>query len=387
MRIHSRLIVALGASALALAGCSLTDDVPPVQDPEQSPPAATPTETEPTDATPDIDEPGPLVAMTTTTPLGSVVEQIAQCGGGTAETIMGIGDDPHSFQPSSAQVAAMVGAPVVFFSGLRLEESLLSVIDGAGADGAHALEIGTLVDPLTFEETGGSAEHSHDDDHDHDGDGHQDHAHDDHDDDHDHDGDGHQDHAAEDHHDDGYGHDEDGFDPHWWLDVARMAKAAQIIGDELAEETGNPDYAQCGADLSQELLDLDSEIAEELSPITSVEGRNALVTDHLAFGYFAQRYGFEMVGAVIPSVNTDAEPSSADLANLVHTIEEHQVPAIFANVASPSALAGAVAAEVGHDVAVVPLFTESLGPVGSGAETYQEMMRTNAQLIADALSN
>ena len=340
MRSFSRSLLACSAAALALAGCSLTDDV-------------TPSGTTPAAET----VPGELVAMTTTTPLGSIVAQIAECGGGTAQTIMGIGDDPHSFQPSSEQVAAMVNAPLVVASGLGLEESLLSALESAEADGAHVLEIGPLIDPLTFTETGGSG------DHDHDGDGHADHAVDDHDD---------------------ADHTDGDLDPHWWLDSSRMATAASIIGDELAEQTGNADFAACGAQIEQELRALDQEI-EGLLAAVPAENR-MLVTDHRAFGYFASRYDFEMVGSVIPGVSTDAEASSSDLAELIHTIEELRVPAIFANVASANTLATAVADEVGFDVQVVSLFTESLGPEGSGATSYQDMMRTNATLIADALA-
>ncbi|MDN5558203.1 MAG: metal ABC transporter substrate-binding protein [Ruaniaceae bacterium] len=367
MRRLSRSLLLCGAAALALAGCSLTDDLTPGATPPAEGSTAEESATEGGAPTP-----GELVAMTTTTPLGSIVGQIAQCGGGTAATIMGIGDDPHSFQPSSEQVAAMVNAPLVVISGLGLEESLLSAVAAAEADGAQVLEIGPLIEPLTFDETGGS------DDHDHDGDGHEDHAAEDHA------ADEHatDEHATDEHED----HDHDGdLDPHWWLDVSRMATAAGIIGDELAEQTGNADFAACGTEIEQELRTLDQEIEETLA-IIPTENRK-LVTDHRAFGYFANRYGFEMVGAVVPSASTDAEASSADLAELIHTIEELQIPAIFTNVASPTALADAVAAEVGFDVQVVSLFTESLGPEGSGAESYQDMMRSNAELVAEALSS
>ena len=346
-RTAARAIALLGASALALAGCSLTDDLD--QAPADPTNAATPAESAEPTATSLPDDDVPLVAVVSTTPLGSVVGQIAECGGGRAETIMGIGDDPHSFQPSSAQVAEMVNAPLIVISGMDLEGSLISAVESAALDGANVLAVGPLVDPLTFDETGGS--------HDHDGDG------------------------TPDHDDETHEHDS-GYDPHWWLDASRMATAAALIGDALAEETGGAAFAECGAQLSEELLTLDAEITEILAGVKHRE----LVTDHQAFGYFATRYDFELIGAVIPSLNTDAEPSSADLAELVHIIEEHQVAAIFANVGASTALADAVAEEVGFDVQIVPLYTESLGPAGSGAETYQDMMRTNAHLIANALS-
>ena len=110
-----------------------------------------------------------------------------------------------------------------------------------------------------------------------------------------------------------------------------------------------------------------------------------MVTNHEAFGYFADRYGFEIVGVVIPGGSTLAEPSSSELADLVEVINQSGTSAIFAETTQPSSLAEAVAAELGDDVEVVELFTESLGGPGSGAETLQEMLLTNAARISEAL--
>jgi zinc/manganese transport system substrate-binding protein len=110
------------------------------------------------------------------------------------------------------------------------------------------------------------------------------------------------------------------------------------------------------------------------------------VTNHEVFGYFADRYGFEIVGAVIPSLTTNAEASAADLAELADVVSAERVPAIFAEATRSTQLADTLAQAVGGDVEVVELFTESLGAPGSGAETYMGMMRTNADLVADALS-
>jgi zinc/manganese transport system substrate-binding protein len=106
----------------------------------------------------------------------------------------------------------------------------------------------------------------------------------------------------------------------------------------------------------------------------------------MAIGYLALRYGFDVVGVVIPGGSTLAEPSSGDLAALVDTIRTEGVQAIFADVSEPSELANAVAAEVERKIAVVDLFTGSLGEEGSGADTLIGMLRTNANRIAEALS-
>jgi len=274
------------------------------------------------------------VAIATTTPLGSVVGDIAACAGGTSETLMGPGDVPHTFSASSAQVAAMTRADLVITNGLGLEEGLTTAIAGVAADGATVLEIAPLVDPLPFGDEGGAA-------------------------------------------------GEGSLDPHFWMDVARMAAAARIIGDELAAATSEDSYATCGAGVAESLLETDAQVREILATVP--EDRRVLVTDHDAFGYLAAAYGYQVAGVVVAGGSTDAEPSSADLAAIVEVVRRTGTPAIFSNSALSPALIESVAAEVGTDVAVVPLYVESVGPAGSGAETYAGMMLSNASAIADAL--
>ena len=114
--------------------------------------------------------------------------------------------------------------------------------------------------------------------------------------------------------------------------------------------------------------------------------RRILITDHDAFGYLASRYGYRVAGAVVPSSSTLAEPSSADLAALADEVRAQGVSAIFSNVSAPATLASAVASEAGTRVSVVPLYVESLGAPGTGADSYIGMMKDNAQAIADALN-
>ena len=89
-----------------------------------------------------------------------------------------------------------------------------------------------------------------------------------------------------------------------------------------------------------------------------------LVTNHDAFGYFADHYGFTVVGTVIPGGDTLAQPGAADLETLVGDIRDHDVPAIFVETTAPARLAEAVAAEVGREISVVELFSDSLGQQG-----------------------
>jgi zinc/manganese transport system substrate-binding protein len=275
--------------------------------------------------------------VATTTMLGDVTGQIAECAGAASVTLMPIGVDPHDFSPSSAQVAALVEAELVVANGLGLEEGLADALASAEADGARVLQVAERVHPLPF-----GVEHSHDD---------------------------------------GNG----GLDPHFWHDVSRMATAAEVIGAELAEVTGEESWTGCGATVADGLRTLDDDVRRILDPIPA--DRRVLVTDHDAFGYFADAYDFEVAGVVIPGGATLAEPSSAELADLVQVVVDESVPAIFSNTASPTSLTEAVAAEAGTDVEVVPLYVGSLGPDGSGAETYAGMMTTNARRIAEALGS
>jgi zinc/manganese transport system substrate-binding protein len=93
-----------------------------------------------------------------------------------------------------------------------------------------------------------------------------------------------------------------------------------------------------------------------------------------------------VVGVVVPGGGTGAEPSAGEIDELAHVIEEEGVRAIFADASSPARLAETLADEVGGDVEVVSLFTESLGEEGSGAETYADLVRTNVEQIVEALA-
>lgn len=281
---------------------------------------------------------GDISLVVTTTPLGSVTEQIATCAGGTSTTLMPVNADPHDFSASSSQVADMVKADLVIANGLGLEGGLDASLQQVEADGTEVLHVAEHIDPLPW----GDHEHAHE------------------------------------------GHNHGDLDPHFWLDVARMAEAAQLIGDEVAERAGDDTWSECGAEVSGELTALDEEIREDLSVIP--EERRTIVTDHEAFGYFNNAYDFHSGGVVIPGGSTEAQPSSADLASLAGVIREENVPVIFTNAAVNQTLVDALASEVGEDVQVVSLYEGSVGPKDGPAADYQGMMRENARLIVEALA-
>ena len=285
------------------------------------------------------------VAVATTTQLGSVLADITQCAGATSTTLMGPGDDPHTFAVSSEQVAQMVRARLVVANGLGLEEGLTRALANVAADGGRVLEVAPTVDPLAYADLG-DADHAGETEAEHDA------------------------HST--------------YDPHFWMDAARMARAARTIGAELAAVIGEARYATCGAQVQAQLEQVDADVRQALAPIPAE--KRVLVTDHESFNYFAAAYGFEVAGVVIPGGSTDAEPSSADLAALVKTIRDENVSAIFSNNTVNPRLVEAVAREIGDRVTVVRLYEGSVGEPGSEAATYAGMMRADARLIADALT-
>ena len=271
----------------------------------------------------------PLVVVSTTV-LGDLVAAVAGDDAGV-EVLMPIGVDPHDFQPSAQQIGRIAAADLVVLNGLGLEERLAAAIDGAVGSGVTILEVAPAVDPLPWsaDDSGGS------------------------------------------------------LDPHVWLDPVRMADAAGLVASALAAIDPAGDYLARGAAYAATLRDVDREIEQILADIPAAE--RLLVTNHAAFAYFAARYRFEVVGVVIPGGSTLAEPSSAQLAALVAVIRDRGVPAIFAETTQPTDLAAAIAAEAGTDVAVVQLFSESLGEPGTPAATLAGMLLENARRIAAAL--
>ncbi len=144
----------------------------------------------------------------------------------------------------------------------------------------------------------------------------------------------------------------------------------------MAIDPANKDLYEANAkDYIQKLQALDAWVKEQVALIP-VDKRK-LVTNHDALGYFARRYGFQIIGAVIPSATTEAaDPSAKETADLLNIIKANGVHAIFSeNMANPK-LAQTLAKEAG--VVVGPeLYTDALGPVGSEGETYLKMIKYN----------
>jgi zinc/manganese transport system substrate-binding protein len=262
--------------------------------------------------------------VVTTSILGDIVGQVLG-EQADVDVIMPVGADPHEFSPSTRQAEAMHDADLLVVNGAGLEQSMASLIDGAD-------HVFTMADHVALRRLDGSD------------------------------------------------------DPHLWNDPHSIAGAIAALAPELEALPGVDRAAveRQAASYVQQLDALDTEIEDTLAPIPPE--RRTLVTNHDSFGYFADRYDLQVVGAVIPSLTTSASASAADLEALAAVVRAHAVPAIFAETTQPTKLADALAAEVGSGVAVVELYTESLGEPGSGADSYVGMLRTDAQRVVAALT-
>ena len=271
---------------------------------------------------------GPAVVVTSNI-LGDVVRHLVG-EDVPVEVLMPPNASPHDFAASARQATEMRDAELLVVNGLGFEAGLQDTIDAAADDGVPVVALAELApDRLQLD-----------------------------------------------------GED----DPHVFTDPARMAVATAALADELAARLDALDTAAFRARAAAyvaELEALDAEVEEILSVVPAE--RRLLVTNHEVFGYFADRYGFEVLGDDHPGSRA-RWPSRAP--RRCRTSRRRSaaagVPAVFAETSSPKRLADALAAE-GTDVEVVELYSESLGADGSGAATYIEMLRTDAQRIAAAL--
>ena len=269
--------------------------------------------------------------VVTTNILGDVARAVV---GDQAEVtvLMQPGADPHSFGISAQQAAQVERAALVVSNGLGLEEGVLRTVEAARAAGVPSFEAAPLADPIPYADSGAP-------------------------------------------------------DPHFWTDPMRVRTVVGLLAEQvIAHVDGvDPEVVRRNAERYQGELDrLDREMRAQFDAIPPQ--RRKLVTNHHVFGYLAQRYGFEVVGAVIPGGTTLASPSASDLESLATTVRAAGVPTVFADSSHPNRLAQVLADRAGLHVAVVPLFSESLSAEGGGAATYLEMMRSNAAAISAGLS-
>jgi ABC-type Zn uptake system ZnuABC Zn-binding protein ZnuA len=200
-------------------------------------------------------------------------------------------------------------------------------------------------------------------------------------DDHDHDHD-----DAEDHDHD---HDHAGGDPHFWFDPTNVIIWAENIAEALSEaDPANHELYEANRDAYiAELESLDLDVRNQVASIP--RNRRKLVVDHVSLTYFAEEYGFEVIGEVIPAISDQAEPSAQHIAELAEVIRDEDVAAIIIGGTAGRGLRNlvdSVAEEVGRDVEIVEILTGSLAPGGSRGDTYLDFMRYNTEQIVAGLS-
>jgi ABC-type Zn uptake system ZnuABC Zn-binding protein ZnuA/ABC-type Mn2+/Zn2+ transport system permease subunit len=271
---------------------------------------------------------GQLQVVATTTQIGDFVRAV---GGEVVavDQVLEPNTDPHEYEPRPSDVANAAEAKLVFASGDGLDDWIEEVVSDSGSD-ARVVDLGAAVpERLPGESSGAEASR---------------------------------------------------FDPHWWHDPRNAEAAVAEIERRLAaaDPANRRQFARnAGAYLSQ-LRALDHGIARCMRSVPASQRK--LVTDHDAFGYFAHRYGIDVVGAVIPSQTTQAQPSAKDLSALAGLIEREHVAAIFPESSLSAGVAEAIADQTGAS-ADYSLYGDTLGPAGSDGATYLTMETANANAM------
>jgi ABC-type Zn uptake system ZnuABC Zn-binding protein ZnuA/ABC-type Mn2+/Zn2+ transport system permease subunit len=271
---------------------------------------------------------GEVKVVATTTQIGDWVREV----GGDAvsvDQVLQPNTDPHDYEPRPSDVEAAAGAQLVFVNGDNLDSWMGQVVSDSGGD-AEIVDLGIVVpERLSGESSGEEASR---------------------------------------------------YDPHWWHDPRNAEAAVREIEHRLiAVDPSQKRELQRNADTYvAKLRKLDSGIARCIDSVSA--SRRKLVTDHDAFGYFTNRYGIDVVGAVIPSQTTQAQPSAKDLSGLADLIEREQVEAVFPESSLSPKVADAIARQTGAS-ADYTLYGDTLGPAESDGATYLEMEEANANAM------
>ncbi len=260
--------------------------------------------------------------VATTTLVGDFVREV----GGEAvevEQILQPNSDPHEYEPRPSDVEAVAGAELVFTSGRGLDDWAEELVSDSGGD-AQVVDLGSFG-PIRLA------------------------------------GDGEP-------------------DPHWWHDPRNVEAAVPGIEKALvvADPSHKAEFARNAKAYLAALKALDAGITRCIDSVPPA--RRKLVTDHDAFGYFANRYGIEVVGAVIPSQTTQAQASAKDLSALAQTIETENVTAVFPESSVSADVVEAIARQTGAS-AEYTLYGDTLGPEGSDGDTYLHMEQANADAV------
>lgn len=261
--------------------------------------------------------------------LNTVLAEIACEVGGDQVAVTGLvpaGVDPHTFDPSAADLRAMVDADLVLASGLQLESYLDRLVGKIGPAG-RVVVVGDAL-PAVLALAGGEK------------------------------------------------------DPHWWHSINNVAAATDLVRAELARlrPAWADNFARRARAYQQRLHALQAWVATELARLPPA--RRQLVTSHDAFGYFARDYGFTV--HAMAGLSTDSEPDARQLARLIDLLRREHIRAVFAESSVNSALMANLVAETGVQSGGT-LYADGLGTADSDAATYEAMVRHNVRTIVSAL--
>jgi ABC-type Zn uptake system ZnuABC Zn-binding protein ZnuA len=277
--------------------------------------------------------PSTKVVVVTTNSI--VADWVAKIGGDRVDvfSLLAAGADPHTFQPGAADVARVARAQLVFAVGLGLEREWLSRLLTNAATGPDRLvALGDYVQAMPADPAGPP----------------------------------------------------DGpLDPHFWWDPVRVQMSIAEIARRLiqADSAGAETFRSNALAYAGELDQLDLRIADLTAKIPAAHRK--IVTSHETMQYFARRYGLEVAGSIFPGIGTEKEPSPAELGQLATIMRQLGIGVIFTETAVNDRLARSVASETGAKI--VRLYSDSLGPPRSGADSYLGMMNTNMEAIFQAL--
>ncbi len=280
------------------------------------------------------DEPGALQVMAAESFLADIAQNVA----GTQFTVTSLmpdGADPHAFQPAPQDVVKISNSDLFILNGGGLETWLEDVVAGAGAD----ITVVTASEGLE----GREAEHE--------GENH-DHEHD--------------------------------FDPHFWLDPNLVMSYVENIKNAFIEldPENSAIYEKNAAGYTAQLAELDAYIRQQTETIPPE--RRKLVTAHESLGYFAERYGYELTGAILPGYSSSSTPSAQMMAEVIEKIRQTGAPAIFLETGSNPELAFQISSETGIQV-LTDLRTHAVTSKNTESTGYIGMMRHNIDLIVGAL--
>jgi zinc/manganese transport system substrate-binding protein len=268
------------------------------------------------------------VTAVATTP--QVADLVRNVGGERVDVhgVLAAGADPHGYEPRPSDAASIADAAVVFRSGGEVDDWLDELVDNAGGDA----EVVDLIDSVdTLEDAQGET------------------------------------------------------DPHWWQDPRNAVLAVKAIEHALSEADpdGQAVYKRNAAAYARQLQRLDARIAACLAQVP--DAKRKIVTTHDSLGYLARRYDVEVIGSVIPSLSTQAQPSAGDIADLVDQVRDEGVEAVFPEAGADERLERALSRDAGAHVGDA-LYADTLGEEGSGGSTYADAMAANADALAEGMS-